>query len=207
MAHDIAHVSPTGVHRCTCGTHFDRSADFAFHVQTANHTERSHRCRHEAMRVAHQLAPIGVSIGSRPDVDVLGSLPEVMGTRVVYQRPNGQQFELLVTELEAPRDVPKDEIAAAELDQARREGRRGWFGVRWFPISSPDDVYTCECRVDTGLGGWYIVAPLKTSGASWLHPDPVYQPPVHGTFDQMLTPQDEVARAMIAWVKAVNGVR
>ena len=208
--HRIAHSGPTGACRCTCGTVFGSAKDFAFHEQTANHTESSYRARHEAMVVAHQLAPIGVSIGNRPDVDVLGSLPEVSGQRITYRRPNGQRFEILVTELAPPTEMVATEIAAAiaQLETIRSERQRGTFEVRWHPLSNPDNFRTAACRVDTGLGGWYIVVPDPNSpiDGSWCSPDPVYSPVIHGTFDQILTPVDDTARTMRALVKTANGV-
>jgi hypothetical protein len=91
---------------------------------------------------------------------------------------------------------------------------KGIFEVRPRPITNPTDVRRRYGRADHGINGWYVVIDNGGGvdgdwqwgyGLTWLHPDPAVQPPVHSTFDQMLTPMDDAARSIVKFVKEQAG--
>ena len=97
---------------------------------------------------------------------------------------------------------------------ARLDLGSGIFEVRTHPVTDPDYVKLRRGRADHAINGWYVVidngggvdGPWQWGyGASWLHPDPDVQLPCNGTFDQVLTPVDDAARAIVAFVKSHIG--
>lgn len=108
---------------------------------------------------------------------------------------------------------------AAKLDNLKTKVTAttyGVFEVRPHPKSYPDVMRLCQGHADRGIygGGWYVVidnagiAPDRGwgYGVSWYHPDPEFQIPTLGTFDEHLVPTDDAAHAIVAFVKAENRV-
>lgn len=98
------------------------------------------------------------------------------------------------------------------LSYLQHDGKRvGVFEVRLWPNKHPDQVRRLFGWADQAvIGGWHVVLDMGGGvdkewswghGLMWLHPDPEFQIPIHGTFDQILTPVDDAARAIIATVK------
>jgi hypothetical protein len=101
------------------------------------------------------------------------------------------------------------------LVSAPRERLVGIFEFRSHPISDPAHVRRRRCWADRGINGWYVVIDNGGGvddawqwgyGLTWLHPDPDVQPPVHGTFDQMLVSIDDAARTIVQFVKEQAGM-
>lgn len=87
---------------------------------------------------------------------------------------------------------------------------RGIFEFRSHPVTDPEHVRLCYGWADHGINGWYVVIDNGGSvdadhqwgyGLTWRHPDVEIQPTIHGTFDQMLVPIDDPARAIVKFVK------
>ncbi len=85
---------------------------------------------------------------------------------------------------------------------------RGVFEVRTHPVTDPNHMRRCYGSADYALCEWYVSieqAPHEhqgTLGAGLWHPDPYVQTYCHGTFDQVLTPVDDDARRIVAFVKS-----
>ena len=85
----------------------------------------------------------------------------------------------------------------------------GVFEVRKHPITDPDHVRLRHGRADCAFAVWYVVFDNGGGvddewqwgyGLSWYHPDPNVQTYCPGTFDQVLTPVDDVAREIVRFV-------